>query len=249
MTTFPDTSAPSNRYKAWNDALAARFFNEEMAGQNVHLYVNQDLITEVGQGLPDAGGFRAVVAGHPQAATFNGERICYRAYSEFRRWRTRQSEYPSYIAYLCLFVLAGGTDGTFSPNAYYPRLWELMGYPGRKGRLPHFDRMSELWDDLENWSVYEPRYLPVPLKQADLGIFQSRSIGGNIHVGYPLSQAILVERDRQSLPRVFYEARLDPASSHPTSEIAMALRSGGLALDCKATTKTKNCSTLRKPTG
>ena len=217
MTTFPNTSAPSNRYKAWNDALAARFFNEEMASRNVHLYVNQDLITEVGQGLPDAGGFRAVVAGHPQAATFNGERICYRAYSEYRRWRTRQSEYPSYIGYLCLFVLASGTDGTFAHNAYYPRLWELMGYQGRTGPVPSFNHMWELWDDLENWAVYE--------NQGELGIFQSRSIGGNIHVGYPLSQAILVERERQTLPRVFYEARLYPASTHPAGEIAMALRS------------------------
>ena len=218
MTTFADTSAPSNRYKIWNDTLAARFFHEEMAGGNVHLYVNQDLITEVGQGLPDARDFRSVVAGHPQSATFNGERVCCRAYREFRRWSTRQSKFPSYIGYLCLFVLASGTDGDFAPNAYYPRLWELMGYPGRKGRVPNFERMSELWDDLENWSVYE--------EQGELGIFQSRSIGGNIHVGYPLSQAILVDRERQALPRVFYEARLDPASSHPVGEIAMALRSG-----------------------
>ena len=91
-----------------------------------------------------------------------------------------------------------------------------MGYSGRTGRVPTFELMSELWDDLENWSVYE--------KQGDLGIFQSRSIGGFVHVGYPLSQAILVERERQALPRVFYEARLAPASAHPAGGIAMALR-------------------------
>ena len=153
MTTFPNTSTPSNRYKAWNDALAARFFNEAMAGRNVHLYVNQDLITEVGQGLPDAGNFRSAIAGHPQAPTFNGEQVCRRAYRDFRRWRTIKSELPPYIGYLCLFVLASGTDGDFASNAYYPRLWTLMGYSGRTGRVPNFERMSELWDDLENWSV------------------------------------------------------------------------------------------------
>ena len=217
MTTFPTTLTPSNRYKAWNDALAARFFNEEMAGRNVHLYVNQDLITDVGRGLSDAGEFRAAVAGYPQALTFNGERICHRAYSECRRWRTRKSGLPSYMGYLCFFVLASGTDGNFAPHAYYPRLWELMGYKGRTGMVPHFSHMWELWDDLEDWSAFE--------KQGELGIFQSRSIGAFIHVGYPLSQAILVERERQALPRVFYEARLDPASTHPAGEIAMALRS------------------------
>ena len=216
MTTFPNTSTPSNRYKAWNDALAARFFNEAMDGRNVHLYVNQDLITEVGQGLPGAGNFPSAIAGHPQAPTFKGEQVCNRAYRDFRRWKTIKSEFPPYIGYLCLFVLASGTEGDFASNAYYPRLWTLMGYSGRTGRVPDFEHMSELWDDLENWSVYE--------KQGELGIFHSRSIGGFVHVGYPLSQAILVESERQVLPLVFYEARLDPASTHPAGEIAMALR-------------------------
>ena len=216
MTTFPNTSTPSNRYKAWNDALAARFFNEAMDGRNVHLYVNQDLITEVGQGLPGAGNFPSAITGHPQAPTFKGEQVCNRAYRDFRRWKTIKSEFPPYIGYLCLFVLASGTDGDFASNAYYPRLWTLMGYSGRTDRVPDFEHMSELWDDLENWSVYE--------KQGELGIFHSRSIGGFVHVGYPLSQAILVESERQVLPLVFYEARLDPASTHPAGEIAMALR-------------------------
>ena len=217
MTTFSNTTAAVQVYRIWNDALAARFFNEEMAGRNVHLYVNQDLIEEIGQGLPEAVDFRSAVGGHPQAANFNGERICERAYREFRRWRTRKSEFPPYIGYLCFFVLASSTDGDFAPHAYYPRLWTLLKYAGRGGAVPQFNRMSELWDDLENWSVFE--------KQGELGIFQSRSIGGYVHVGYPLSQAILVERDRLALPFVFYQAELDPASSHPTDEIAMALRS------------------------
>ena len=216
MTASPHTSVPWDRYKLWNDALATRFFNEEMVGRNVHIYVNQDLLAEVGRTLANAGRFRAAVAGHPQAVIFNGEQICHRAYNEFRSWRTRGSQFPSYIGYLCLFVLASGTDGDFASHAYYPRLWELMGYKGKTGPVPRFNQMWELWDDLESWSVYE--------KQGELGIFQSRSIGGFIHVGYPLSQAILIERERQALTHVFYEARLDPASSHPAGEIAMALR-------------------------
>ena len=175
----------------WNDALASRFFNEEMAGRNVHLYVNQDLIKDVEQGLPEAVDFRSSVAGYPQAANFSGERICYRACWEFRRWKTRKTEFPPYIGYLCFFVLASGTDGDFAPHAYYPRLWALMEYRKRIGPVPRFNHMWELWDDLENWSVFD--------KQGELGIFQSRSIGGYVHVGYPLSQTILVERDRAGI--------------------------------------------------
>ena len=114
-------------------------------------------------------------------------------------------------------MLASGTDGEFAPHAYYPRLWALLKYEDRTGQVPWFDRMGELWDDLENWSVYD--------KLGELGIFQSRSIGGHIHIGYPLSQALLVEKERQALPYVFFHNELDPASSHPPDEIAMALRS------------------------
>ena len=216
MTTTNNPTTATNRYRTWNDALAARFFDEEMAGRNVHLYINQGLITEIGQGLPDAGDFRSTVAGYPQASTFNGERVCGRALREFRRWRTVRSGFPPYIAYLCLFVLASGTDGDFAPNAYYPRLWTLMGYDGRTGSVPQFDHMRDLWDDLEDWAVFD--------KQGELGIFRSRSIGGFIHVGYPLSQSLLVEQERKGLPQIFYDAGLEPAGDYPADELARTLR-------------------------
>ena len=214
-TTKYPTSAP-NRYRIWNDALAARFFKEEMAGRNVHLYINQELVTEIGQGLSDAGDFRFAVGGFPQAGTFNGEQVCARAIGEFRRWKTVRSGFPPYIAYLCLFVLAGGTDGDFAPNAYYPRLWTLMGYNARTGSVPQFDHMRDLWDDLEDWSVFD--------KQGELGIFRSRSIGGFIHVGYPLSQSLLAEQERKGLPQIFYDAGLEPAGDYPADELARTLR-------------------------
>ena len=216
MTTANRPPRIPDRYRIWNDALAARFFNEEMAGHNVHLYVNQGLVAEIGQGLPGAGDFRSAVAGIPQATNLNGERVCDRAIREFQRWSTLRSGLPPYIAYLCLFVLASGTDGDFAPNAYYPRLWTLMGYDRRTGSVPHFDHMRELWDDLEDWSVLD--------KQGKLGIFRSHPIGGFSRVGYPLSQSLLAEQERKGLPQIFYDASLEPAGDYPADELARALR-------------------------
>ncbi len=206
-----------NAYSQWNNKLATWFFNPDMEGYNVHLYVNQDLIDEISRDIPEAGSFRTAVAGQPSAPYLNGKHICKRAYHEFLGWRIRNQDIPPYVGYLCFFVLASGAEGDFAPHAYYPRLWTQLMYEGRSGPPRWFDRMRELWDDLENWSVFD--------RQGKLGIFQSRSIGGHVHIGYPLSQAILVEQDRQVLPRVFFKAGLDPASSHPDDEIAMALRS------------------------
>ena len=76
--------------------------------------------------------------------------------------------------------------------------------------------MRGLWEDLEDWSAHD--------QQGALGVFQARSIGGYIHVGYPLSQALLVERERRDLPRIFSDAGLDPAVDYPTDELARTLR-------------------------
>ena len=115
-----------------------------------------------------------------------------------------------------LFVLAAGTDGDYSQNAYYPRLRDLLDEPGA-GMLPSFDQMWQLWDDLETWAVLDNR--------GDLGVFESRTTGGYRHVGYPISQCILSDQDRTALPHVFYSAELEPAKFHPSNEIARALRS------------------------
>ena len=79
-------------------------------------------------------------------------------------------EYPPYVIYLGLFVLAAGLEGDFAPHAYYPRLRMLLGDPPATGGLPSFDRMCVLWEDLESWSVRDRR--------GELGVFQTRIHGG-----------------------------------------------------------------------
>lgn len=204
----------SNAYQQWNDSLAGRFFNPERAGQNVYLYVTHDLIRELERSMPGAGPFLDAVVG--RATRYSDDGICQRALRAFRYWRYGGDRFPPYIAYLSLFVLASDTDGDFAPHAYYPRLWELLGEQ-RTGSVPSFNLMWQLWDDLEDWTVRD--------KQGELGIFQSRSVGGYTHVGYPVSQSILAEQDRRALPQVFYDAGLDPAAIHVADELAMALRS------------------------
>ena len=45
-----------------------------------------------------------------------------------------------------------------------------------------------------------------------------------MHVGYPLAQSLLTEQERKALPRIFYEANLDPTATPPADELARALR-------------------------
>lgn len=208
-----------DRYLTWNDALTARFFHPGVEGVPVYFFVTEDVITEVGrtigQGYED---FLVSVRDGPRGVTRLGH--CQRALQVADGWRDRGFEYPPYVAYLAVFVLAGGHEGDFAPQAYYPRLWGLLG-EDRTGTLPSFDRMLELWDDLEQWSVHD--------QGGELGVFEARIIGGKIHVGLPLAQTILTETERGALPRVFADAELDPGRAASTRELRRALAVHGKA--------------------
>lgn len=200
-------------YGAWNDALAKRFFNPETAGRPVYLFVTDEVIADVresvGNGYED---FLAAVRAGPPGVTRSGH--CQRALQVADGWRDRALEYPPYVAYLALFVLAAGHEGDYAPQAYYPRLWSLLG-ENRTDTLPSFDRMLELWDDLEKWSVHD--------RGGELGVFEARIVGGKIHIGLPLAQAMLTASERDALPHLFSSAELDPGRAANSSELRRAL--------------------------
>ena len=202
-----------DRYLAWNDALARCFFHPGVAGTPVYLYVTEDVITDVGRTFEKGPEhFLGAVLAGPPGVTRSGH--CQRALQVAESWRDRGFEYPPYIAYLALFVLAGGYEGDYAPQAYYPRLWNLLG-EDRIDTLPSFDRMFQLWDDLEQWSLHDRR--------GSLGVFEARIVGGKVHVGLPLAQTILTEAERNALPHVFSDAELDPGRAATSLELRRAL--------------------------
>jgi hypothetical protein len=207
-------------YLLWNDALARHFFRPEMAGRDVRLYVNEELIEELGR--PLGGGVsefvEAVKAGPPWA---RHQGLCQRALSVLENWRSRGSEFPPYIAYLALFVLAAGLEGAFAQHAYYPRLHQLLGDDDRN-QPASFARMLELWDDLERWSTQD--------RGGDLGLYSARIAGQQIHVGLPLAQTILSANEIRHLPLIFAQAGFDPTSPPSDDELARALRTQGTGI-------------------
>jgi len=129
-------------YLAWNDALARHFFSPEVAGRPVYLFVTDDVLSQVGRvfgGGPE--DFLQAIRAGPAGATRATH--CQRARQIGAGWRAKNFQYPPYLAYLGLFVLAGGHEGNFDPRSYYPRLWELLGEQGA-GTPPSFEHMWEL---------------------------------------------------------------------------------------------------------
>lgn len=191
-------------YKEWNDLIARRFFNGEMAGREVLIYVNKETIEQIGSAADaDFEDFIKSIKVGPDWV--KDEELCQKAYQSYQNWRGKELEYPPYIAYLAFFVSAATIGGDFDPKAYYPRFWELLCEPGRSGTPKDFNRMAELWEDLEKWSTEE--------KHEELGRFIARIRGKWVHVGRPLSQTLLSDDERKYLPIIFSEAELDPADS------------------------------------
>jgi hypothetical protein len=125
----------------------------------------------------------------------------------------RELDYPPYISYLVLFVLAADIEGNFATHSYYQRLRTLLGEELTTDLYPSFHRMWKPWEDLEKLSNED--------KSGELGIFNSNSVGKRKHIGLPKAQTLLTEEERHALPAIFVAADLDPIS-HPT-EGAIAL--------------------------
>ncbi|AUT04712.1 hypothetical protein CLI64_30030 (plasmid) [Nostoc sp. CENA543] len=200
-------------YSEWNDKIAQYFFKPEKAGRTVYLYVTEELINSLG--ADNGVGCQEFIQTVKNATSING--ICKKALGSMQnpKWRYQRQGYPPYIGYLALFVLAAGTEGDFSPNAYYPRLRELLGEKPTSGQYPDFDKMQTLWKDLEKWANVD--------KSGELGIFKVNITGKWVHVGIPIAQTLLTEKELKVLPIIFAEAGLETISLPSERHIASLL--------------------------
>ncbi len=188
-------------YAEWNTAIGRHFFNAGNGRKEVLLFVNEEKINNIGS-VQNAQVDDFIGAMKKEAEHTKGN-ICKRALYLYQDWRDFGSEYPPYIAYLALFVLASTTEGDFDPKAYYPKYWKLVDHLG-EGTPNSFHEMEQLWADLEKWSVED--------KKEQFGRFKSRIRGHWCHVGRPLSQTLLSEDERKALPAIFYDCGFDPTN-------------------------------------
>ena len=99
-------------YSGWNNLIAARLFNPEMAERRVYLSASQELINELGKGhgVGYADFIEAVKRG-PEDVYVGG--LCEKAQQLFRHWRRKHSPFPPYLGYLDLLRSGGWLEGQF----------------------------------------------------------------------------------------------------------------------------------------
>lgn len=203
-------------YLEWNDAIAAHFFRSEMADRRVFLAVTDDVLEEIGKphGVGRTDFLKAIRSGPPWAAAEPD--ICKKALLIAAIGRQRNLNYPPYIAYLAVFVLAAtGQDG-FGHNAFYAPLSSLLN---QTITINQFKPTYTLWLNLRKWCNTE--------KQRELGFFRSdiSPTSAFVNVGLPRSQTLLLSSERAELPVFFADNHLDPTSLPSEAALLRALRS------------------------
>lgn len=199
-------------YIEWNNKLSKHFFNPDMAGREVLLFVDELLINEMALEMGhEVEGFVSSVIHGPFKKKDPNVGICQNAMRLYQGWRLKNLEYPPYIAYLALFVMAGCIeDDSYSQIAYYPKLRKLLMEDETLGQHPRFNEMHLLWEDLEKWSKED--------KIEEFGRFTVKTRGRRRHIGLPLSQSIISTKERGLLPLIFHKGDLIPTSL-PEDEI------------------------------
>lgn len=196
-------------YFEWNLLIARHFFNPERAGREVLLYVTDDLLKQLGSSY---GVGSEDFVSSIKAETSSRD-ICKFALRLAHGWRDTGAVFPPYIGVLGFFVLSDVTEGDFVGHAYYPRLWARLGETALQGEPNQFEKMIDIWDDLEKWSRED--------KGEELGRFVARIRGLRWKVGLSRSQTLLSEKERAGLPAVFSEAGLEPGDP-PNPEALLA---------------------------
>lgn len=208
------------RYEEWNSCLLAHFFNDSMAGREVILFADDSLINYIG--APQNVGLEDFIQSIKRGLSWSRKGTVPQKAYEAYEWSKQHKSKPLYLGYLVFFVLAAGTEGDYSSNAFYPRINELLADPPNQITSANFQRMHELWKALEVWSketMYESQ-----------GCFTARIRGNWVHVGMPWSQLLLTSEERGKLPFIFAENGFDPTSPPGENAIAKAMLQSSLLL-------------------
>jgi hypothetical protein len=213
-----------SEYLAWTQAIAAVVFAPDNAGRPVYLDLEDSALEAVwgrtGRNGSSARSRLADVVGHTLDLATGDVLRHHRV--RLNLWETtgRRAEPPS-LALLAALSLAAESmtagDGMASTN-YYGRLAQLLSIVDRAAsrRLEgaYRELAERLWRSLNDW---------LEIEHGDRGLPTAYSVGGNRHVGLPLSQALIRAADRRDLLLFFERTGLSPGEAISSEEMVGVL--------------------------
>jgi hypothetical protein len=217
-----------DRYDRWNAAIAAEFFTGRHGGRPVYLDLEDDVLWRVAAAVEgDGDDPRAELIGVVRPTLYLAPGL-----SIFRAHRLRLSSWKAYgrqgpppvvavLALLSLIAEQMTTDVDFRASNYYGRFLRTLGYSSQDPRLRQkvvrcfAEESHVLWAGLNDWLGDDPKVRGTPTAYA----FDYR-----VHVGVPMSQALVRDADRVALHDLFADYRLSPGQPIPHTDMVRLLR-------------------------
>lgn len=202
------------RYEAWNQALVSVLFTSANDGRPVYLDMDDDIFSRVAREVGVDPSNASAQLADAVRATLNlgdGDGPVFKQHLQnLRLWRrgplkrVRDAgmlpEAPPIIGLLAALTLAAEEmqrDQSFSGNAYYPRLYQVLhvaeGKQQTKLHSAYQRDAEELWAGLNDWLSATDGRFGLPTAYA----LRHR------YVGLPLSQALVRSADRRQFPLMF----------------------------------------------
>jgi hypothetical protein len=190
-------------YFAWNEAIAAHFFNPAIANRPIFLHFNDEVLNDLGIGFgfsPDESLYSYVQA--VRRRSFQPHKDTFEWFSVASiQWKMRY-RFPPFIGLLAMLVLAAShmssSNQKFSSANYYSHLADLLGQEINQREMGLVD---QYWEELNRW---------LEAQHGQLGLPTARRHPHFTHVGYPLSQILLRKADLECLPGFFMWAGFTP---------------------------------------
>ncbi len=207
------TDIDSSGYQRWNEALVEYFYSRAVAAQPAYLDAEDEAIALAGrvagiEGDDLSASFRRAVR---DTLIWEHEQLFAHHTRALRAWvNGGRGGVPPFVGLLAAFAMAAEqmhTDESLAEHNYYGRLREVLGVPeGDKKRADKVQRdfghhASAFWDELNRWLLSEGGRRGLPTAAA----FDRR-----VHVGIPISQALVRAGDREDLHLMFSTYRLRP---------------------------------------
>ena len=210
-------------YDAWNHGIADAIFTKERGGQPAYLDLENEQLLAIAEiaepGCEDPTTRLVEVVSRTLDASTGPSGVFETHWARLKRWWNSDSIAPlpvlGVLAVLSLAAESMSDGGGLSANNYYGRLAKLLKLSSvEAARFESAYRsvvdgspMSEwLWTSLNVWLERLEGNRGLPTARAE----------GHTHIGYPISQAMVRDVDRQKFPNMFSAYGLAPGTvMHP----------------------------------
>ena len=232
-----DNEAAWATYLAWNDAVAEEYFTGRWAGAPVYMDMEPDVLSRLGQHLTPPGeqpedAFVDAVAATMQLKA-GGRRAFSRHVESVNAWRRDDSAAPppclAVLGLLSLIAEAMTSDDQYRATNYTDRLCDRLAIHDDRARQrlkrDFREQTHILWDEFNAW---------LDDHDGSLGLPTAYAFDYRVHVGIPISQALVREHDRQRLKQLFAVYRLSPGQRLPVPDMLGLLEDWAVGPDVSA---------------